>query len=155
MPKTVLLIDYDPRSFARIRDLLDASGYRTVVAQDGLTGIEEFERLEPDVTLIQDLLPKRHGFDVCRDLKSTERGRRACVLVITSPHRGLRHQLFQTGCDAHLEKPFADEALIEAVGKLTTVGESRPGEAAPSDAEASGPQEAELRAAGGGAGGGR
>jgi CheY-like chemotaxis protein len=119
MARTVLLIDYYPRSISRIRSLLQSSGYRTIVAQDADQGMEEFRKAAPDLTLIQDLLPKGHGYEVCRALKDSEHGHRSPVILLTAPRSGgKRHELLQTRCDDFVEKPFTDEALMAAVRKI-------------------------------------
>ena len=119
MTKTVLLIDYDPRSIARIRSLLNAAGYHTIVAHDGAQGLEEFERASPHLTLIQDLLPKGHGFQVCRELKETDHGRMRPIILLTAPRSGgRRHELLATKCDDFVEKPFDDDTLLRAVRRI-------------------------------------
>ncbi len=119
MTKTVLLIDYDPRSISRLRSLLNAAGYHTVVAHDGAQGREEFERISPHLTLIQDLLPKGHGFQVCRELKETEHGRMRPIVLLTAPRSGgRRHELLATKCDDFVEKPFDDETLLRTVRQI-------------------------------------
>jgi CheY-like chemotaxis protein len=127
MAKTVLLIDYYPRSISRIRSLLQSSGYRTVVAHDADQGMEEFQKATPDLTLIQDLLPKGHGYEVCRQLKDSEHGHRSPVILLTAPRGGgRRHELLQTRCDDFVEKPFTDDALMAAVRKILPVAETAP-----------------------------
>ena len=122
MARTVLLIDYSPRSISRIRTLLQTTGYRTIVAHDAAEGMEEFRNATPELTLIQDLLPKGHGYEVCRELKDSEHGHRSPVILLTAPRSGgRRHELLQTRCDDFVEKPFTDEALLTAVRKILPV----------------------------------
>ena len=122
MARTVLLIDYSPRSISRIRTLLQETGYRTIVAHDAAQGMEEFRKAMPELTLIQDLLPKGHGYEVCRELKDSEHGHRSPVILLTAPRSGgRRHELLQTRCDDFVEKPFADAALLAAVRKILPV----------------------------------
>jgi len=119
MARTVLLIDYSPRSISRIRTLLQETGYRTIVAHDAAEGMAEFRNATPELTLIQDLLPKGHGYEVCRELKDSEHGHRSPVILLTAPRSGgRRHELLQTRCDDFVEKPFTDEALLTAVRKI-------------------------------------
>jgi CheY-like chemotaxis protein len=74
MSKTVLLVDYDPRSIDRIRAALNGIGVSMVLATDGWSAEVEFQRTLPDVTLVQDIIPKKTGYQLCRDLKSTATG---------------------------------------------------------------------------------
>lgn len=122
MARTVLLIDYSPRSISRIRTLLQATGYRVIVAHDAADGVVEFRNCMPELTLIQDLLPKGHGYEVCRELKDSEHGHRSPVILLTAPRSGgRRHELLQTRCDDFVEKPFTDEAFLAAVRKILPV----------------------------------
>ena len=66
---TILLIDYEPRSIERFRDPLIAAGYAVEIATDGVSGIEAFHRLSPDMVLVEAMIPKKHGFEVCQELK--------------------------------------------------------------------------------------
>ncbi len=116
MAETVLLVDYDPRSIARLRKLLTAKGLRVLLATDGPAGVEEFRRSLPDLTVIQDLLPKMHGFDTCREIKSTDEGQKRKVLMLS--RRGCRAARVESDCDAFIHKPFKDEALMERVDAL-------------------------------------
>ena len=120
MTSTVLLIDYDPRSISRIRKLLTGMGLQVLVATDGFAGVEEFRRSLPDLTLIQDLLPKMHGFDACCAIKSTGAGKRKPVVMLT--RKGQRAALAESECDAHIYKPFKNEALGELVYDLLPKG---------------------------------
>ena len=127
MARTVLLIDYYPRSISRIQNLLQSYGYRIIVAHDADQGMEEFRNASPDLTLIQDLLPKGHGYEVCRQLKDSEHGHRTPVILLTAPRSGgRRHELLETRCDDFVEKPFTDDGLLAAVRKILPASEITP-----------------------------
>jgi DNA-binding response OmpR family regulator len=115
---TILLIDYNPRSVDSLKAPLEKAGYRVAVAGDGLSGIRAFHDLKPDLTLVEAMLPKKHGFEVCREIKETEQGRGSPVLILTGVYRGHKYRsqaLHQYGCDRYLEKPLSDESLLAAV----------------------------------------
>ena len=120
MTSTVLLIDYDPRSIARIRKLLMGKGLRMLLATDGPAGVEKFRRSLPDLISIQDLLPTMHGFDACRAIKSTDEGKQKPVVILG--RKGNRKARAESECDAHIDKPFKNEALIELVLSLLPEG---------------------------------
>ena len=115
---TILIIDYEPRSIQMLRAPLERAGYRVEVATDGQSGVHKFNALKPSAVIIEAMLPKRHGFEVCRELKQAAHGAVCPVMIATSVYRGrkYRHQAtHQFLCDAYLEKPIADDDLISAV----------------------------------------
>ncbi|MCP3981231.1 MAG: response regulator [bacterium] len=119
MPKyTILLIDYEPRSITTIQGPLEAAGYAVATATDGVAGMEAFAELKPDLTLVEAMIPKKHGFEVCKELKQSEHGRNAPVIIITSVYKGRRYRnqaKHQYNCDAYLEKPIEDRVLLQTV----------------------------------------
>lgn len=115
---TILLIDYDPRSIESLRTPLVSAGYRVEVAKDGIAGSRRFAELLPDLTLVEAMIPKKHGFEVCQELKSSEHGKNSPVVIITGVYKGrkYRHQArHQYGCDEFLEKPISPTDLLAVV----------------------------------------
>src|SRR5262249_12435176 len=122
--RTILLIDYEPRSIERFRQPLTDAGYGVEVATDGVSGIEAFHRLSPDMVLVEAMIPKRHGFEVCQELKRTPHGKRTPVLITTGVYKGRKYRtqaLHIYGCDEYIEKPIAPEQLLAVVGKFFPV----------------------------------
>ena len=139
---TILLIDYEPRSIERFREPLVGAGYRIEIATDGVSGIEAFHRLNPDMVLVEAMIPKKHGFEVCQELKRTPHGRRTPVIITTGVYKGRKYRtqaLHIYGCDEYIEKPIAAEQLLEIVGKFFAPGSaataSRAVEPAPAPVE--------------------
>src|SRR5580765_5769803 len=118
---TILLIDYEPRSIERFREPLVGAGYGIEIATDGVSGIEAFHRLSPDMVLVEAMIPKRHGFEVCQELKRTPHGKRTPVLITTGVYKGRKYRtqaLHIYGCEEYIEKPIAPEQLLAVVGKF-------------------------------------
>ncbi|MDH3628405.1 MAG: response regulator [Acidobacteriota bacterium] len=118
---TILLIDYDPRSVESIKKTLKGAGYRVAVAYDGEAAIEAFHAIQPDVTFVEAMLPKKHGFEVCRELKETEHGADHAVIIMTAFYKGRKYRQEATHkhkCDEYLEKPFSNEILLETVKRF-------------------------------------
>ena len=112
---TVLVVDFDPCATERVRHALNAAGYRVEVAGDGLSGIETFHRVKPDLVLIEALLPKKSGFEVCQELKTTPLGQRTPILIVTAFYKGNKYRmqgLHIYGCDEYVERPIAHAQLI-------------------------------------------
>ncbi|NIM00601.1 MAG: response regulator [Acidobacteria bacterium] len=122
-----------------MRKPLEDAGYRVEVAKDGQAGIERFHEIEPGAVIIEAMLPKRHGFEVCQELKNTPHGARCAVMIATSVYKGrrYRHQAMHLySCDAYLEKPITDEDLISTLEtSLRDYAEARAAAAQDSAAE--------------------
>ena len=117
----ILLIDYDPRSIERATALLAGAGYTVEVAKNGIDGLAAFKRLRPALVLVEAMLPKKHGFEVCQEIKQSVAGATVPVVIFTSVYKGrkYRSQAFHLyKCDEYLEKPVPDERLLEVVRGL-------------------------------------
>jgi len=118
---TILIVDYEPRSVEQLRGALEPAGYRVDVAKDGLAGAALFQSLKPDLTLLEAMLPKKHGFELCQELKRTPHGQKTPIVIITGVYKGRKYRtqaMHQHGCDAYLEKPIAAEQLLETIRQL-------------------------------------
>lgn len=119
--RTVLLIDYEPRSIEDARRPLQEAGYQVEIANDGISGLEAFHRLQPDLVVVEAMLPKKHGFDVCQAIKNSPDGKDTPVVITTGVYRGRKYRnqaLTNFRCDEYLEKPFTDEALLDACNRF-------------------------------------
>ncbi len=118
---TILLIDYEPRSIERTRRPLIEAGWSVVVAKDGLAGIKTFHDLAPSLVLVEAMIPKKHGFEVCQEIKKSAQGKRTPVVILTAVYRGRKYRsqaVHLYGCDEYLEKPIGDEQLVAAIRRL-------------------------------------
>jgi len=129
MPQTkrkILIIDYEPRGIKQMYDPLKSAGYEILLAKDGVTGFEVFLKEKPDLVLIEAMLPKRHGFEVCLDMKRSEHGDTP-VVIVTSVYKGRRYRtqaIHQYKCNEYLEKPLAPEKLLDTVDRMLPDDES-------------------------------
>ena len=116
----ILIIDYEPRGIKQMYEPLKNAGYEILLAKDGVTGFEIFLKENPDLVLIEAMLPKRHGFEVCLDMKRSEQ-QGTPVIIVTSVYKGRKYRtqaIHQYRCNEYLEKPLAPETLLEAVDRL-------------------------------------
>jgi DNA-binding response OmpR family regulator len=133
----VLIIDYEPRGIKQLSDPLLQAGFLVEVAKDGLSGIQAFNTHKPDLTLIEAMLPKKHGFEVCQELKNTPHGAMTPVVIVTSVYKGRKYRtqaLHHYGCDEYLEKPIPADVLVQTIRRL--LRERAPvGSASPPDSD--------------------
>ena len=119
--KSILLVDDDTDMLDALRAVLDDTGATIRTAQDGNQALDVAGDFDPDLVVLDAMLPKRSGFLVLEKLKRAgkKRGAKPIVIMITG-NAGKRHQTWaQTlGVDGYLNKPFRMERLIESIEKL-------------------------------------
>jgi len=119
--KSILLVDDDPDMLTALQTVLDGSGAKLQTAVDGNQAIEKAAEFDPDLVVLDAMLPKRSGFLVLEKLKGTTRkkGHRPLVIMITG-NEGKRHQVWaeSLGVDGYLNKPFRMERLVERMEQL-------------------------------------
>jgi DNA-binding response OmpR family regulator len=118
---TILIVDYEPRSITKLTSLFQEVGYHVEVARDGLSAIDKFLLLKPDLVVMEAMIPRKHGFDACEAIKKTPNGKVTPVLILTGVYKGRKYRWqarYQHGCDEFIEKPVSDEFLLDAVNRL-------------------------------------
>ncbi len=116
--RRILLVDDDYEIVESMRMALEASGYQVLVARDGNQGLAMAEREDPDLVILDMMMPKRSGFLVLERLRRTRRVP-VRVIMITA-NEGSRHKAYaeMLGVDDYIRKPFAMDRLMESVRRL-------------------------------------
>jgi DNA-binding response OmpR family regulator len=116
--KRVLLVDDDAEVLESMRTILEAKGFEILVARDGNQGIEVAEREQPDLVVLDMMMPKRSGLLVLESLRRT-RPIPVRVIMITA-NEGTRHKAYaeMLGADDYLRKPFPMDRLVASVERL-------------------------------------
>jgi CheY-like chemotaxis protein len=121
----VLIVDYDPRNIAALRELLTSNGYFVETATDGMAAIGVFMETRPDIVLLEAMIPKKHGFEVCQELKKTPEGKTTPVVIMTAVYKGRKYRtqaMHVHGCDEYVEKPCPPETLLDIVTRFVPPG---------------------------------
>jgi DNA-binding response OmpR family regulator len=113
--KTVLLVDDDNEIIESMRAVLEGRGYRILVARDGNAGLSVAERENPDLIVLDMMMPKKSGFLVLEKLKGRPGGLIPTIMI--TGNEGSRHRAYaeMLGVRDYIRKPFAMEKLIRAV----------------------------------------
>ena len=115
----VLLVDNDSASVSLLGDHLEREGYRTRTAQDGEEALRLIQDDRPDVVLLEWVLPRLSGLDVCRTLRSDRETRLLPVVMLTTRgEEADRVRGFEAGADDYIVKPFSP---IEVTVRLRAV----------------------------------
>lgn len=116
MPATVLVVDDSPTALRLIRLAVEAGGYRVLTASDGNEAIHVAQRERPDLVVLDIILPKKNGFQVCRHLKALPETCSIKVVLLSSKS----HEMDilwgkRQGADGYLTKPFESEQLLACI----------------------------------------
>jgi len=116
--KKVLLVDDDQEIIESLRVALTAKGHEVVIARDGNQGLAMVEREDPDLLILDMMMPKRSGFLVLERLRRN-RPVPLRIIMITA-NEGSRHKAYaeMLGVDDYIRKPFAMDRLLDSVGRL-------------------------------------
>jgi len=116
--KTVLLVDDDNEIIESMRTVLEAKGYRVMVARDGNAGLTVAERENPDLVILDMMMPKKSGFLVLEKLKGRPGGLIPTIMI--TGNEGSRHRAYaeMLGVRDYIRKPFAMEKLVKSVEQI-------------------------------------
>ncbi len=116
--KRILLVDDDAEIVESLRLALESNGYTVLVARDGNQGLALSERENPDLVILDMMMPKRSGFLVLEKMRRT-RETPLRVIMITA-NEGSRHKAYaeMLGVDDYIRKPFPMDRLIDSVQRL-------------------------------------
>ena len=116
--KRILLVDDDREIVESMTIALEAAGYGVLVARDGNQGLAMVERENPDLVILDMMMPKRSGFLVLEKLRRT-RPVPIRIIMVTA-NEGSRHKAYaeMLGVDDYIRKPFAMDRLMDSVQRL-------------------------------------
>jgi DNA-binding response OmpR family regulator len=114
--KKILLVEDDALSATVLRDFLEAHGFAVTIAKNGVDALTQFELVSPDAMLVDVMIPKRSGFEVCFEVKRTEKGRKMPVILMSAVYRdhdhAQRYARDDLRAEAYLVKPFDMKAML-------------------------------------------
>lgn len=119
MPKRVLIVEDEPMIAENLQALLNAKGYEADVAEDGAEAVQKAREFKPDLMLLDIMLPRLGGFDVCRILKTDPATKGIKVIMVTGLGRmGEVENAFKNGADDYLIKPVDTARLLKKLEKV-------------------------------------
>ena len=122
MPKTILIIEDEASIQKIIKAFLEDAGYTVVLADDGLEGIEKFHKCNPDLVLLDLMLPKIDGFAVCEILRKESR---VPIIMLTAlDDDDSQMKGFDALADDYITKPFTMPLVMPGL-KRYYVGQNK------------------------------
>jgi twitching motility two-component system response regulator PilH len=115
----ILVVEDSPTYLRQITHLLQEKGFDIIAAVDGEDALEKTIRENPDLIVLDIILPKKNGFQVCRQLKTSPDTQDIKILMLTSKSQDSdRFWGLKQGADDYMTKPFDDVELVANVTKL-------------------------------------
>ena len=109
----ILVVDDDTNICELLRLYLTKEGYQVTVANDGEEGLEKFNQVKPDMVLLDVMMPKMDGLEVCRRIRKA--GNTPVMMLTAKGQKSDRITGFNAGADDYLPKPFDPDELLSRV----------------------------------------
>ncbi len=110
---TILIVDDEMRMRRVIADYLHIKQFRTVEAADGVEALEVFRAEKPDLVLLDVMMPRMNGWDVCRTIRETHQT--PIIMLTARSEESDELQGFELGADEYIAKPFSLKILLARI----------------------------------------
>jgi len=116
MPQRVLVVDDEPFILRSLSFVLERAGFDVLQARDGDEALEQLRDHRPQVCLLDVMMPRRSGYEVCEIVKGDPELRDTHVIMLTAKGQEVaRERGLAAGCDEYLTKPFSPSLIVEKV----------------------------------------
>ena len=119
MGTRILIADDEPNILISLEYLMKREGYEVLVARDGEEALQVLQRERPRLVLLDVMMPRRSGLEVCQALRADEALRGTLVLMLTAKGRDTDvAKGLALGADAYMTKPFSTRELAHKVREM-------------------------------------
>ncbi len=119
MGKKVLICDDEPYIIESLSYLVRREGYEVITAEDGEEGLNKAKEIMPDLVILDVMMPKRSGFEVCQQLKEDERTRGIHVIILTARGEEFDEKRGkEVKADGYITKPFSPRNLSAKIHEI-------------------------------------
>ena len=119
MNKKILIADDEQNIVISLEFLMKREGFEVLVANDGEEAIRRIRADQPDLVLLDVMMPKKSGFEVCQEVKSDPALGAVRILMLTAKGREMEiTKGLAMGADAYMTKPFSTRELVTKVKSL-------------------------------------
>ena len=126
MSKGKILVVDDEIYIVHILDFsLGMEGYEVITALDGEQALEKVKAEKPDLIVLDIMMPKLDGYEVCKNIKSSAETQHIPVILLSAKGRNVDQKLgFDVGADDYITKPFSPRKLVERINAI--LGQTSP-----------------------------
>ena len=119
MTSRILIADDEPNILISLEYLMKREGFEVFVARDGQEALDMLRRERPRLVLLDVMMPRKTGFEVCQELRADETLKDTLVLMLTAKGRDTDvAKGLGVGADAYMTKPFSTKELVQKVRDL-------------------------------------
>lgn len=119
MAKKILIIDDETGLVEMLKMRLEANGYEVISAYDGQEGLEKAKSENPDLIILDLMLPKLDGYKVCRMLKFDDKYKKIPIIMFSARTQDADKKMgMEVGADDYVTKPFEPKDLLDRIKKL-------------------------------------
>jgi two-component system, OmpR family, alkaline phosphatase synthesis response regulator PhoP len=117
--RSVLIVDDEPNIVLSLQFLMKKAGFDVRTARDGEEALAEIARAAPDLVLLDVMMPKRDGFDVCQTVRANPAWQGIRIVLLTAKGRDVeREKGLALGADDYVTKPFSTRDVLARIEKL-------------------------------------
>jgi DNA-binding response OmpR family regulator len=113
----ILIVDDEPNILLSLEFLFKKEGYKVFIARDGEEAMDIIEESDPELVILDIMMPKVDGYEVCRYLKKNHKDVKVIFLTAKSKHQDIQKGM-DLGADLYLTKPFSTKDLVNKVKTL-------------------------------------
>lgn len=119
MSKKILIVDDEQNIVVSLEFLMKREGFEVAVAGDGESALRKIAEMRPDLVLLDVMMPKKSGFEVCQEIRGNPEWQAIKVIMLTAKGRETEMAKgMALGADAYMTKPFATKDLVTQVKQL-------------------------------------
>jgi len=119
MAKSVLIVEDEPNIVISLEFLMKKAGYDVTIARDGESALEAVNGRIPDIILLDVMLPKKNGYQVCEAIRHDPALATIKIVMLTAKGRDVeRDKGMALGADAYITKPFSTRDVVDTVRRL-------------------------------------
>jgi len=119
MTKSILVVEDEPNIVLSLQFLMKKAGFDVRVARDGEEALQAVEQRAPDMVLLDVMIPKRDGYDVCQTIRSNPEWSDIHIIMLTAKGRDVdREKGLALGANDYVTKPFSTRDLTEKVKEI-------------------------------------
>lgn len=119
MAKKILIVDDEVDLVETLTFRLEAAGFEVISANDGMTGLDKAKKEKPELIILDVMMPKMDGFQVCRLLKFSETTKKIPIIMLTARTQETDKITGKgVGADLYMTKPFDGAELVKKISDI-------------------------------------